>query len=125
MFSIVTVPSSTSTPTASARPPRLMMLMVWPDAQSPTAATSRERGIVTTTTSALRQSRRNSSTMKPGQQSAQRTFEGQAIDRTQDVGRLVELVADVHVVGQYRLELREVRLDEAHDLQRRRIGAPS
>ena len=30
MFSISTVASSTSTPTASARPPSVMMLMVWP-----------------------------------------------------------------------------------------------
>ena len=30
MFSIVTVASSTRMPTASARPPSVMMLMVWP-----------------------------------------------------------------------------------------------
>ena len=34
MFSIVTVASSTRMPTASARPPRVMMLMVSPSAQS-------------------------------------------------------------------------------------------
>ncbi len=65
MFSISTVASSTRTPTASARPPSVMMLMVWPVAQSRTTAASSANGIFMTTISALRQSRRKISTIRP------------------------------------------------------------
>ena len=65
MFSISTVASSTSTPTARASPPMVMMLMVCPTAHSHSTAESNETGIVNTTISALRQSRRNSSTINP------------------------------------------------------------
>ena len=68
MFSISTVASSTSTPTASASPPSVMMFIVWPAAHSRHAPTARRSGIVATTISALRQSRRNSSTISAGEQ---------------------------------------------------------
>ena len=65
MFSISTVASSTSTPTASARPPSVMMLIVCPVAHSNTTAASSANGMFSTTISALRQSRRNNSTIRP------------------------------------------------------------
>ncbi len=65
MLSMTTVASSTRTPTASARPPRVMMLTVWPVSQSQMTAASSANGMVATTIRALRQSRRNSSTISP------------------------------------------------------------
>ena len=65
MFSIVTVASSTRMPTASASPPRVIMLMVIPTAQSATTADKRAIGMVKRTMPALRQSRRNNSTINP------------------------------------------------------------
>ena len=65
MFSMATVASSTRMPTASARPPSVMMLMVWPAPHNATTAVSSAKGIVMTTIAELRQSRRNSSTISP------------------------------------------------------------
>ena len=65
MFSISTVASSTRTPTANASPPRVMTLIDWPVAQSRITALSRANGILSTTISALRQSRRKMSTIRP------------------------------------------------------------
>ena len=45
---------------------------------------------------------------QPGQHRAERAFQREPRDRARDVGRLVELVADLHVVGQHALELRQV-----------------
>ncbi len=45
MFSMVTVASSTRMPTASARPPRVMMFRVWPVAASMATADSTASGI--------------------------------------------------------------------------------
>ena len=65
MFSIETVASSTSTPTASARPPSVMMLIVCPVAQNAMTAANSANGMFITTISALRQSRKNSNTTSP------------------------------------------------------------
>src|SRR5579885_875663 len=56
MFSISTVASSTRTPTASASPPRVMMLMVCPAAHSQTTAESSAKGMVVIKIKELRQS---------------------------------------------------------------------
>ena len=40
-----------------------------------------------------------------------------------DVGRLVELVADLHALRQDRLEFRQILLDEVDDAQRGSVGA--
>jgi len=45
MFSIVTVASSTRIPTARANPPSVMMLRVWPVAQSAISALKTASGI--------------------------------------------------------------------------------
>ena len=65
MFSIATVDSSTRMPIANANPPKVMTLMVCPVSHSPTTPARIENGIVVTTISALRQSRKNSSTINP------------------------------------------------------------
>jgi hypothetical protein len=65
MFSIATVASSTRIPTASARPPSVMMLIVCPAPHRRTTAARSANGIVATTMSALLRSRRNRSTTSP------------------------------------------------------------
>ena len=65
MFSISTVASSTRIPMASASPPRVMRLIVWPVSHSATKAPQIANGILRTTTITLRQSRRKTSTISP------------------------------------------------------------
>ncbi len=60
MFSMVTVASSTRIPTARARPPRVMMLMVSPRKLSVITEVRMESGIDTAMMSVLRQLPRNS-----------------------------------------------------------------
>ena len=64
-FSIVTVAMSTRMPIASAMPPSDMMLIVLPVIQRPTSDPKRASGMVVTTTSTLRMSRRKSRIMRP------------------------------------------------------------
>ena len=59
MFSMVTVASSTRMPTASARPPRVMMLSVSPIAASPISEPMMDRGIDTAMITVERQLPRN------------------------------------------------------------------
>ncbi|MCG3163610.1 MAG: hypothetical protein JMDDDDMK_05049 [Acidobacteria bacterium] len=65
MFSMATVDSSTRMPMASANPPSVMMLIVCPVSHRPTTPARTANGIVVTTISALRRSRRNNKTIKP------------------------------------------------------------
>ena len=60
MFSIVTVASSTRIPTASARPPSVMMLMVCPSACSAISEDRIDSGIEIAMMQVLRQLPRNS-----------------------------------------------------------------
>ena len=64
MLSIVTVASSTSIPTASARPPRVMMLSVSPMAESAASAPRIASGIEVVTISVERALPRNSRIMR-------------------------------------------------------------
>ena len=50
---------------ASARPPRVMRLIVWPVSQRATSAPQIANGMLRTTTMTLRQSRRKTSTISP------------------------------------------------------------
>src|SRR6185436_9141277 len=102
MFSITTVDMSTRMPMASARPPSVMMLTVWPVSHSATTAPINASGMFRTTTNALRQSR---------QQRAQRTLHRQSRDGARDVRRLVEFVAHLHVARHDALEFGQVCLD--------------
>ena len=65
MFSTSTVASSTRMPTASARPPSVIRFSVCPVSHRATTAPRSANGMLSTTTSTLRQSRRNSSTIRP------------------------------------------------------------
>ena len=65
MFSMVTVASSTRIPTASARPPSVMMLMVSPSALRTMIDVRIESGMETAMISVLRQLPRNSRIMMP------------------------------------------------------------
>jgi hypothetical protein len=60
MFSIVTVASSTRMPTASASPPNVIMLSVWPVAHRPISAASTASGIEVAMITVERQLPRNS-----------------------------------------------------------------
>ena len=59
MFSISTVASSTRMPTASASPPSVMTLIVWPSARSASSAATTLSGIDAATISVLRQLPKN------------------------------------------------------------------
>ena len=59
MFSIVTVALSTSRPIASARPPSVIRLMVWPVRNSPTMPAKIDSGIEIETITVFRQLPRN------------------------------------------------------------------
>src|SRR6266480_2731580 len=70
MFSISTVASSTRIPTASARPPSVMMLMVSPKALRTMIEVKIESGIDTAMMTVLRQLPRKTRIMKPVRQAA-------------------------------------------------------
>jgi hypothetical protein len=53
MFSISTVDSSTRMPMASASPPRVIRLIVWPVSHSATSAPAMANGMFSTTTTTL------------------------------------------------------------------------
>ena len=65
MFSIITVASSTRMPTASARPPSVITLMVWPSQDSARIEHRIDSGIEVATISVERHEPRNSSTVSP------------------------------------------------------------
>jgi hypothetical protein len=65
MFSIVTVASSTRMPTDSARPPKVMMLMVSPNAARQATDVSTESGMEMVMIKVLRQLPRNRRMSKP------------------------------------------------------------
>ena len=65
IFSMTTVDISTRMPIANARPPSVMMLTVWRVIQSATTALISDSGMLMTTIKALRQSRKNRSTITP------------------------------------------------------------
>ena len=65
MFSIVTVASSTRMPTASARPPSVMTLIVWPSTASMVSDDSTASGIDTVMISVERQEPRKTRIIRP------------------------------------------------------------
>ena len=70
MFSMVTVASSTRMPTDSARPPKVMMLMVSPNAARQATEVSTDRGIEMVMMRVLRQLPRNSRISRPVSEAA-------------------------------------------------------
>ena len=65
MFSMVTVASSTRMPTARARPPSVMMLMVSPSAERQATDVRMESGMEMVMISVLRQLPRKSKIIRP------------------------------------------------------------
>jgi len=70
MFSIATVASSTRMPTASASPPSVMILMVWPSAASAISEVNTASGIDTAMMSVARQLPRNNRIISAVRQAA-------------------------------------------------------
>ena len=89
IFSMVTVASSTRMPTASARPPRVMMFKVWPVAHSPLSADSTASGIETAMMTVERQLPRNSRIIRLVRRGGDDAFARHAGDRRLDEDRLV------------------------------------
>ena len=78
--------------------------------------------MLSTTTITLRQSRRKSSTISPVRTAPRRPSIADAPHGAGDVRRLVELEADLDVVGQDGLHPGQVLLDVVDDRQRRGVG---
>ena len=70
MFSIITVASSTRIPTASARPPSVMTLIVWPSTDNPMMELRIDSGMEVETISVERQLPTNTSTANPASTAA-------------------------------------------------------
>ena len=112
-FSIVTVASSTRMPTASASPPRVIRLIVWPVNQRAIAAASKGEGDVHHDDDGASPVAQEEQHHQPGQHGAEHAFLAQPVDGARHVGALVELVAHLHARRDDRLELRKVVLDQA------------
>ena len=78
-------------PTASASPPSVIRLIVLPVSHSAMTAAIKASGMLSTTTSALRQSRRNSSTISPVSTAPSSPSVARLANGARHVGRLVEL----------------------------------
>ncbi len=89
MFSISTVASSTRMPTASAKPPSVMMLMVSPSALITQMETRIDRGIETAMMIVLRQLPRNSRIIVGGQAGGDDRFANHSADGRADEDRLI------------------------------------
>jgi hypothetical protein len=89
MFSMVTVASSTKMPTASASPPRVMMLMVCPSAPNVMIDVRMESGIETAMMSVLRQLPKNSRNHGSRQASGDQSFPQHAQDGSPHEYRLI------------------------------------
>ena len=81
MFSISTVASSTRMPTASAMPPSVITLIVWPIRLRMISEVRIESGIEMHTISVLRQLPRNSRIIRPVSTAAIDAFAHHAVDR--------------------------------------------
>ncbi len=97
MLSIVTVASSTSIPTASARPPRVMMLSVSPIAES-AAIAPRIDGIDVVTIEVERQLTEEKQDHQAGERRGDHAFADHAIDRGTHEYRLIADRLDVECV---------------------------
>ena len=99
MFSISTVASSTSMPTASARPPSVITLSVSPSACSTMIENRIDSGIEMTTVSVDRQLPRNSRIISAGQPGGDQRLAQHAVDRRAHEHRLIEQHLDVEVAA--------------------------
>ena len=90
MFSIATVASSTRMPTASARPPSVMMLIVSPSALSMMIEVRIDSGIEIAMISVLRQLPRNSRIISAVRHGGDDRLADHAVDRRAHEHRLIE-----------------------------------
>ena len=95
MFSMVTVASSTRMPTASARPPRVMMFSVWPSAESAAIEDSTASGIEIAMITVERQLPRNSRIIRLVSAAAMTPSRDHARDRRLHEDRLVVQQGDL------------------------------
>ena len=122
MFSISTVASSTRMPIASARPPRVMRLIVWPVSHRATSGPADcERDVQDDDDDAPPVAEEDQH-HQPGQDRAEGALGRQAPHGVGDGGRLVELEADLDVVGKDRLHLGQGLLDVPDDREGRGVG---
>ncbi len=117
MFSMVTVASSTNMPTASARPPRVMMLRVSPVAHSATSAVSTESGMEMAMMTVERQLPRKSRIIRLVSAAARGAFAHHALDRRLDENRLVGEGNDLVGIRQLRLQLGQLVIDSLHHIE--------
>ncbi len=122
IFSTATVASSTRIPTASANPPSVIRLSVWPVSHNATKAAKSAKGMFNTTTITLRQSRRNKSTINPVRMAPSAPSLATPFHRPRDVRRLIELETQLDLLGKHGLHLGHGFLHPVHDGQRRRVG---
>ena len=119
MFSMVTVASSTRMPTASARPPRVMMLSVWPVAQSADQRRQhrqRDRGGDDHGGAPASQEQQDH---QAGQGRGDDAFAHHAGDRRLHEHRLIVEQVDLEGIGQLLLQQRQQVLDALHDVEGR------
>ncbi len=117
MFSIVTVASSTRMPTASARPPSVMMLSVSPNADRQMIAPSTDSGMDTAITRVERPAAEEQQHHHAGQQRCDDALERDTFDRRAHEQRLVVDRLDRQRLGQGRLDLGELLLDAGDDVE--------
>src|SRR5258705_11836636 len=98
MFSMVTVASSTRMPTANANPPKVMMLIVWPDTQTAVTAARIASGMFKDHDERTAPVPQKQQHHKAREHRAESTFDEQALDGARHVGGLVELVTDLNIV---------------------------
>ena len=123
MFSTSTVASSTRMPTASARPPSVMMLIVSPSALSTISEVSTESGIETAMISVLRQLPRNSENHETRKAGRDRAFADHAVDRRFHENRLVGQRVDIEVHRQGGLDRSAAFcFDAVNDVERRSVS---
>ena len=99
------------------------MLMVWPLTQSAMTADSRAMGIVMTTISELRQSRRNTRTINPVRNAPSSPSTDEPREGAHDVPRLVEHEVDLDVFRGDAAHGRQGLPDAANHVERGRVGA--
>ena len=107
MFSIATVASSTRMPTASARPPSVMMLMVSPSALSTMIEVRIDSGIETAMISVLRQLPRKTRIISAGQAGGDQRLADHAVDRGAHEDRLIGQRLDLELRAEAGLDLRQ------------------
>ena len=109
MFSISTVASSTRMPTASARPPSVIVLSVCPIDEKTMIDTRIDSGIETTMTSVERHEPRNSRIISPVSPAAISASRSTPLERGAHEHRLVEQRLDVQLRRQRRLRCAAAR----------------